>query len=133
MGYRALADVVVLVHLGFIMFVALGALLAWRWPRLLWAHLPAAAWAAGTVLIGFPCPLTALEKGLRRLAGVGGYEGGFVDRYIEGVVYPERYTGVLRALAVAAIVIGYAGVRRRARPSAGELGHEPGDVPVRTV
>ena len=117
MGYRALADAVVLVHFGFIMFVAVGALLAWRWPQLLWAHVPAVAWAAGTVVIGFPCPLTALEKGLRRLAGGGGYQGGFVDRYVEGVVYPERYTVALRVLVAAAVVIGYAGARIRARSS----------------
>jgi hypothetical protein len=113
MGYRILADTVVLVHLGFIVFVAVGAVLAWRWPALVWLHLPAAAWAAGTVVVDFPCPLTALEKGLRRLAGTGGYEGGFVDRYVEGVVYPERYTMLLRALAASVVVIGYLGLRRR--------------------
>ena len=111
--YRFLADAVVLLHLGFIMFVAGGALLAWRWPALVWAHLPAVAWAAGTVVIGFPCPLTALEKGLRRLAGGDGYEGGFVDHYVEGVVYPDEYTALLRCLAAVAIVAGYAGLRRR--------------------
>ena len=117
MVYRVLADAVVLVHLGFILFVAAGGVLAWRWPALLWAHVPAVAWAAGTVLIGFPCPLTALEKSLRRLAGSGGYEGGFVDRYVEGVVYPEEFTLVLRLLAVLAIVIGYLGLRRTAAVS----------------
>ena len=111
--YRILADAVVIVHFGFIAFIAVGALLAWRWPVLVWAHLPALAWGAGTVLIGFPCPLTGLEKDLRRLAGDGGYGGGFVDRYLEGVIYPDEYTFVLRSLAVVAIVIGYAGLRYR--------------------
>jgi hypothetical protein len=115
MVYRVLADAVVLLHLGFILFVALGALLAWRWPALLWAHLPAVAWAAGTVVIGFPCPLTALEKDLRNAAGDGGYPGGFIDHYVEGVVYPERYTLALRALAAGAVVAGYLGLRRRAQ------------------
>ena len=111
--YRFLADAVVLLHLGFIMFVAVGALLAWRWPALVWAHLPAVAWGAGTVVIGFPCPLTALEKGLRRLAGGQGYEGGFVDHYVEGVVYPDEYTALLHSMAAVAIVAGYVGLRRR--------------------
>lgn len=111
--YQVLADAVVLLHLGFILFVAAGALLAWRWPVLVWAHLPAVVWAAGTVAIGLPCPLTALEKGLLRLAGGGGYEGGFVDHYVEGVVYPEEYTVLLRSLAAVAIVAGYLGLRRR--------------------
>ena len=118
MRYRVLADAVVVVHFGFIMFVAGGALLAWRWPALVWAHLPALAWGAATVTIGFPCPLTGVEKDLRRRAGEGGYEGGFVDRYIEGVVYPDEYTVALRSLAVVAIVVGYVGLRRRAATAA---------------
>ena len=115
MLYRVLADAVVVVHLGFIMFVAAGALLAWRWPALVWLHLPALVWGVGTIAIGFPCPLTAIEKGLRRLAGAGGYEGGFVDRYVEGVVYPDEYTLLLRALAAVAIGAGYAARFRRGR------------------
>ena len=115
MLYRVLADAVVIVHLGFIMFVATGALLAWRWPALVWLHLPALAWGVGTIVIGFPCPLTSIENGLRRLAGAGGYEGGFVDRYIEDVVYPDEYSLALRALAAVAVVGGYAARFRRGR------------------
>jgi hypothetical protein len=123
MLYRILADGVVVVHFAFILFVAVGAVLAWRWPALVRVHLPALAWGAGTVVIGFPCPLTPLEKGLRRLAGEEGYQGGFVDHYIEDVIYSDEYTVVLRAVAVATIVVGYLGLRGRRRqvdePSAG--------------
>ena len=113
MLYRIGADAVMLLHFGFILFVALGAVLAWRWPKLVWTHIPALAWGIGTVTIGFPCPLTAAEKGLRRLAGGAGYDGGFVDHYIENVVYPEKYTLVLRALALGLIAAGYLGRRQR--------------------
>jgi hypothetical protein len=81
------------------------------------ADVPALAWGAGTVTIGFPCPLTRLEKRLRHLAGDEGYPGGFVDHYIEDVVYPDEYALVLRSLAVAAIAVGYLGLRRRAGPA----------------
>ena len=54
---------------------------------------------AGTVIIGFPCPLTALEKSLRSLAGEHLYPGGFVNHYLAGVVYPGEYTWALRRLA----------------------------------
>ena len=118
MLYRILADAVMIGHFAFILFIAVGALLAWRWPALVWVHLPALAWGIGTVLIGFPCPLTPLELALRERAGDAGYEGGFVDHYIEGVIYPEEYTTVLRALVVVAVVAGYCGVRRRARATA---------------
>ena len=113
MLYRILADGVVIVHLAFIMFVAVGAVLAWRWPLLVWAHLPAVGWGVAAVTVGVTCPLTPLEKGLRRLAGEEGYRGGFVDHYLEGVVYPDEHSVVLRALAAATIVAGYLGVLRR--------------------
>lgn len=113
MVYRVLADAVMLVHLAFILFVAVGALLAWRWPKVAWAHLPALAWGVGTVTIGFPCPLTSLEKALDRLADGDVYDGGFINQYVEDVVYPGEYSSILRALAAAVVVIGYIGLRRR--------------------
>lgn len=115
MLYRLLADLVVVVHLAFIVFVAVGALLAWRWPWLLWMHAPSLMWAVASVTVGLSCPLTPLEKSLRRLAGEEGYAGGFVDRYVEGVVYPESLTPLLRAMVAVAVVVGYAGLYRRRR------------------
>jgi hypothetical protein len=117
--YRLLADVVVLLHFGFILFIALGGVLAWRWQWLLWPHLASVGWGAGIVAVGWLCPLTPLEKYFRRLGGEQGYEGGFVDRYIEGVIYPGEYTPLLRALAAVLVAVGWAGLwhqRRRRRP-----------------
>ena len=119
--YQWLADAVVVVHLGFLVFLATGSLLAWRWPHLVWLHLPSVAWGAVSITAGVDCPLTALERHFRLLAGEQAPAGGFVDRYIEGVVYPERFTPVLRLLIAAAVVGGYAGmvVRSRRRLPAG--------------
>lgn len=119
MLYRLLADLVVVAHLAFIAFVAVGAVLAWRRPWLVLLHAPSVAWALATIAVGLPCPLTSLEKSLRGLAGDAGYAGGFVDHYVEGVVYPGSLTPVLRALAAVAVVTGYAGLLRR---SAGATG-----------
>ena len=44
MRYRLAADAVLLGHLGFVLFVVLGGFLALRWPKLAWAHVPAAVW-----------------------------------------------------------------------------------------
>ena len=116
MAFDVLADVVLVVHLAFILFVAAGALLAWRWPWLVWLHVPAVAWGVGIIVIGYECPLTPLEKWLRKRGGGEGYGGGFVDRYIENVIYPEEYTPLLRALAGVMIVTGYVGLFRREGP-----------------
>ena len=61
MLYRTLADTVLLIHLLFILFVLAGGLLALRWLKLVWAHLPAALWGAVIAFVGWICPLTPLE------------------------------------------------------------------------
>jgi hypothetical protein len=88
MLYRALADLVVVLHLGFVLFVVLGGLLALRWPRAAWLHLPAALWGAGIEFVHGVCPLTPLENRLRELGGESGYSGGFVEHYLLPVLYP---------------------------------------------
>jgi hypothetical protein len=90
--YRLLADLVVGVHSAFVAFVVAGGLLVWRWPRLAWAHVPAAVWGAFIEFAGWGCPLTPLENDLRRLGGEPGYEGGFVERYLTAVLYPDGLT-----------------------------------------
>lgn len=121
MLYRLAADLVVLVHLGFVLFVVFGALLVLRRPRLAWLHLPAAAWGAAIEFGGWICPLTPLENALRRTAGAAGYSGGFIDHYLARIVYPEGLTReaqiVLGAgvLALNAAFYGLAWRRRRAR------------------
>lgn len=92
MLYRLLADLVVVVHCGFVLFVVLGGLLALRWPRAAWFHLPAALWGAGIEFAAGICPLTPLENHLRRLGGEAGYAGGFVEHYLLPVLYPDGLT-----------------------------------------
>ena len=86
------ADGVVLLHFVFIIFVVLGGLVVWRRPRLMWLHIPAAAWGAFIELSGRMCPLTPLENRLRFAAGEIGYSGGFIEEYLIPVVYPDELT-----------------------------------------
>jgi hypothetical protein len=88
MLYRLLADLVVVLHLAFVLFVVLGGLFALRWPRAAWFHIPAAVWGAGIEFVQGVCPLTPLENHLRRLGGEAGYAGGFVEHYLLPVLYP---------------------------------------------
>ena len=115
--YRLLADLVVVVHLVFIAFVAVGGLLAIKWPLLVRLHLPVVLWAAAIVTIGFTCPLTPLEKHLRRRAGASSYDGGFVDHYLNDVVYPGRYTALARVIVAAVILGGYTALLAQNRRS----------------
>jgi hypothetical protein len=90
--HGALADAVVVVHFAFVLFVLFGGLLVLRWRWVRWLLLPAAAWGAMIVFAGWTCPLTPLEKWLRREGNLGGYEGGFVEHYILPVLYPQALT-----------------------------------------
>ena len=98
MWYRGAADVVLVVHFAFVVFVVLGGLLALRWPRVAWVHVPVALYGAVIEFAGFVCPLTPLEVWLRRQGGESGYEGGFVEQYITAALYP---TGMTREIQVA--------------------------------
>jgi len=122
MPYGLLADVVLLAHAGFVVFVVLGGLPVLRWPRLAWLHLPAVAWGAGIEFAGAICPLTPLEIHLRSLAGQQGYAGGFVEHYVFALLYPEGLTrNVQLALGLLVLVINalvYAIVWRRHRAGA---------------
>ena len=115
MVYRFLADATVVVHFAFVVFIAVGGLLAWRWPRVLWLHVPAVVWGLGIVVIGYDCPLTGLERYFRRLGGEQVPRAGFIDRYVQGVIYPERYTSLLRALVAVLVVVGWTGALIRFR------------------
>ena len=76
--YGLLADLVVLIHLAFVVFVVAGGFLVLRWPTLVWLHVPSALYGAGIEFWGWVCPLTPLENRLRRRAGEAGYGGGFI-------------------------------------------------------
>ena len=88
MLYRILADLLVLLHLSFVLFVVLGGLVVLRRPRLALIHLPVAAWGAYVELSGRVCPLTPLEVRFRVLGGEAGYSGGFVQHYLLPLLYP---------------------------------------------
>src|SRR5260221_10543516 len=97
MWYRVAAGLMVVVHLLFISFVVGGVFLAWRWPRIAWAHLPAVVYGALAEFVGFPCPLTPLENDLRHHAGEAGYRGGSIAHYLVRVIHPAGLTRAMQA------------------------------------
>jgi hypothetical protein len=127
--YRAGVDLVVVVHLLFIGFVVAGVFLAWRWPRIVWAHIPAVAYGALVEFVGFTCPLTLLENYLRRRSGEAGYRGGFIAHYLVKVIYPPGLTRGMQVglgfVVVLVAVIGYRGFLRRHPPGRAWREHWP--------
>jgi hypothetical protein len=92
MGYGTLAALVVIAHFAFLLFVIFGGLLAVRWRRAPWLHLPALAWGAFVEATGRVCPLTPLENHFRRLGGETDYLGSFIEHYLVRVMYPPGLT-----------------------------------------
>jgi len=104
-AYRILADIVLLVHFLFLAFVVGGAVLAFRWPRISWIHVPAFLWGTAIEFSGWICPLTPLENHLRRLGGSAGYQGGFIEHYILPLVYPAGLTREVQILLGAGVLV----------------------------
>jgi len=90
--YKFLADLVVVLHSFFVLFVLLGGFLVLWKPSVAWYHLPAVFWAAWLEFSGWICPLTPLENLLRQKGGVAGYNVGFVEHYIVPILYPTSLT-----------------------------------------
>lgn len=118
MPYHLLADLVLVLHLGFVVFAGFGGLLVLRWPRMLWLHVPALLWGVVVQWADLICPLTPLENDLRLRAGEAVIGGGFIERFVSDILYPEhlplelRYVLGFMLLAVNVAVYAYVILRR---------------------
>ncbi|GAB3236949.1 hypothetical protein GCM10027447_35730 [Glycomyces halotolerans] len=127
MIYRILADAAMVVHFLFVAYVVLGGFLAWRYPKAWFPHAAVALYGLIITVYSIVCPLTPLEDRWRRRAGQSGLEPtGFIDTYIEGVIYPGQYADEVRWAAAAVIAVSWIGAlalhlrrRRRRRQSTG--------------
>lgn len=94
---RILADLIVVIHAAFVMFVVLGlaAILAgmalrWEWvrnPAFRIAHLSAIGFVVAEALTGVACPLTVWEDRLRRMSGQAGYAGDFLGYWAHRLIF----------------------------------------------
>jgi hypothetical protein len=123
-----LADLVLLVHFAFVLFVVgglaliwIGATFSWQWVRNFWfrvAHLAAIVFVAGEAIAGIWCPLTLWEAQLRGARA----EKSFVAQWIHRVLFYELPEWVFTAayvLFALAVVASWRFVRP-ARTSNGE-------------
>jgi hypothetical protein len=102
---RVAADATLVLHLAFIAFALLGAVLALRWKWVPYVQLPAAAWGIYVELSGRLCPLTHWENHFRVLAGQGGYSESFVERYLLNIVYPDGLTREVQMVLAAIVAV----------------------------
>lgn len=95
--YRVAADVILVLHTAVVVFVVggfvlimLGNLRHWSWVNDLWfrcVHLGAILFVLISTLFGYACPLTTFESWLRRQAGGAGYESGFIEYWLQQLIF----------------------------------------------
>ena len=106
--YHFLADLVLVVHLAFVVFVLCGGLLALKWRWIAWLHLPAVVWGAVVEFTGWICPLTPLENWLRTQDGQTSYSSDFIAQYLLPVLYPGDLTrGIQLLLGTGVVVLNF--------------------------
>lgn len=137
MFYQWLADGVLVLHVGVVLFVVLGLVLTvvgglrgWMWVRNRWfryAHLAAIGIVVLQAWLGVLCPLTTLEMWLRGKAGTVGYDGSFIEYWLQRLLYYDAPTWVfVVAYTVFALLVILAWWRIPPRRS-GAGWRQPGD------
>lgn len=128
MTYLLIGHAAMVLHFAFFGYVVLGGFLAWRWPRALWAHVGVAAYAAGILVIDWPCVLTEVENWSRAATGRELMESGFIDFHITGTLYPPEHLVASRVVIACVIALSWAGaaVLRARRGGAGGRRAVPG-------
>lgn len=102
---RSAVDAALLLHVAFIAFVMLGALLAIRWQWIIVAHVPAVAWGAFIEATGGICPLTPIENRLRTETGLPSYGGGFIEHYLMRIIYPDGLTRATQYVLAGVVIV----------------------------
>jgi Protein of Unknown function (DUF2784) len=110
MLYPLLADLVLIVHLMFVIFVLCGGLVVLKWRWIAWLHLPAAVWGAVVEFTGWICPLTPLENWLRVQGGKTSYEDDFTTHYLLPILYPVDLTRDVQVLLGTVVIAVNAGM-----------------------
>ncbi len=105
MWYVVAADLILLLHVSFVLFVIGGGLLVMKWRGMVWLHLPAVVWGAWVEFAGWVCPLTPLENRFRTLAGESATEGDFLGRYLPSLLYPATLTREIQMLLGLLVVV----------------------------
>ena len=104
-----LADLTLIIHFLFILFVVFGALLVIKWNRVMWLHIPCVIWGAMIEFYQWICPLTHVELHFRQLAYQTGYTGGFMEHYLIPLIYPPGLTPAIQiGLGIMVLLINLA-------------------------
>ena len=104
--YELAANLILIVHFIFILFVVFGALLFFVATKIIFIHFPALIWGSYIEFTNSICPLTYLENWFLHKANLTTYSEGFIQNYLVPIVYPVSLNKDLQIyLGIALIVI----------------------------
>lgn len=124
--YILLADLILITHAMFVVFVVVGLILiliggacSWSWVRNPWfrlVHLIAIGFVVIQSWFGVICPLTIWENALREKAGAIGYQDTFISYWLEKLLYyqlPQWVFVIVYSLFGALVLVSWFWVRPR--------------------
>ena len=104
--YEIAADLILIIHFTFVLFVVFGALLIFASIKIIFIHIPAVIWGSYIELTNSICPLTYLENWFLHKANLTTYSEGFIQNYLVPIVYPMNLTKDLQIyLGIVLIVL----------------------------
>ena len=103
--YEFAADLTLIVHFAFIIFVVFGALLFFVSTKIIYVHVPALIWGIYIELTHSVCPLTYLENWFLQKANLTTYSEGFIQNYLVPIVYPKNLTEDLQTYSAIALIV----------------------------
>ncbi len=103
--YEFLANLTLIIHLIFILFVIFGGLLFFIFSKVIYIHLPALGWGIYLELTGSRCPLTYLENWFLSQGQLTTYSNSFIQNYVLPIIYPENFTADLQIYLGTTLII----------------------------
>ena len=103
--YEFAADLTLIVHFAFIIFVVFGALLFFVSTKIIYVHVPALIWGIYIELTHSVCPLTYLENWFLQKANLTTYSEGFIQNYLVPIVYPKNLTDNLQIYFAIVLIV----------------------------
>ena len=104
--YELFANLTLIIHLIFILFVIFGGLFFFIFSKIIYIHLPCLFWGIYIELTNFVCPLTYLENWFLYKGGLTTYSNDFIRNYLIQIIYPKGLTNEIQIyLGISLIVI----------------------------
>ena len=103
--YELLANLTLIAHLIFILFVVFGGLIFFIFPKIIYTHLPALLWGIYIELTNSVCPLTYLENWFLYRGGLSTYSNDFINNYLFPIIYPESLTAEIQIYLGTSLIV----------------------------